>query len=66
MLLIMTKENTRALLAQALIVGGLASGRLISIALDGQPNAFVQGLVVLESVIALISLALLLRSSKTA
>ena len=61
------KAYTRpALLAQALIVGGLASGRLISIALDGQPNTFVQGLVVLESVTALISLALFLRSSKTA
>lgn len=60
------KTMTRpALLAQALIVGGLAAGRLVSIALDGQPNAFVQALVVLESVIALISLALFLRSSKT-
>lgn len=55
-----------ALLAQALIVGGLATGRLVSIALDGQPNAFVQGLIVLESVTALISLALFLRPSKTA
>jgi len=55
-----------ALLAQVLIVGGLAAGRLVSIALDGQPNAFVQGLVVLESVIALLSLALYLRHPKIA
>lgn len=55
-----------ALLAQALIVGGLAVGRLVSIALDGQPNAFVQGLIVLESVTALISLTLFLRQPKTA
>jgi len=55
-----------ALLAQALIVGGLAAGRLVSIALDGQPNAFVQGLIVLESVIALLSLALFLRQPKIA
>lgn len=61
------KSMTRpALLAQALIVGGLASGRLISIALDGLPNAFVQGLVVLESVTALLSLALFLRQPKIA
>lgn len=61
------KSMTRpALLAQALIVGGLASGRLISIALDGQPNAFVQGLIVLESVTALLSLALFLRHPKIA
>ena len=61
------KSMTRpALLAQALIVGGLASGRLISIALDGLPNAFVQGLVVLESVTALLSLALFLRHPKIA
>lgn len=53
-----------ALLAQALIVGGLACGRLISIALDGLPNSFVQSLVVLESVIALTSLALYCRSAK--
>lgn len=52
-----------ALLAQALIVGGLACGRLISIALDGLPNNFIQSLVVLESVIALTSLALYCRSS---
>lgn len=55
-----------ALLAEALIVGGLAVGRLVSIALDGQPNAFVQGLIVLESVIALLSLALYLRQPKIA
>ena len=53
------KTMTRpALLAQALIVGGLA--------LDGQPNEFVQGLIVLESVTALLSLALFLRHPKTA
>ena len=61
------KTMTRpALLAQALIVGGLALGRFVSIALDGQPNAFVQGLIVLESVIALLSLALFLRQPKIA
>lgn len=61
------KTMTRpALLAQALIVGGLALGRFVSIALDGQPNEFVQGLIVLESVTALLSLALFLRHPKTA
>lgn len=61
------KTMTRpALLAQALIVGGLALGRFVSIALDGQPNEFVQGLIVLESVTALLSLALFLRHAKTA
>jgi hypothetical protein len=55
-----------ALLAQALIVGGLVTGRLISVAIDGQPNAFIQGLIVLESVTALISWVLFQRLSKAA
>lgn len=54
-----------ALLAQALIVGGLAVGRLVSVALDGQPNSFVQGLLVLEGVIALLSLALFYRQPQS-
>lgn len=54
-----------ALLAQTLIVGGLVVGRVVSIALDGHPNAFVQGLLVLESAVTLISLALFLRQPKT-
>lgn len=49
-----------ALLAQLLIVGGLACGRVISMSLDGLPNTKIQGLLVLESVIALMSLALLM------
>lgn len=52
-----------ALLAQTLLVGGLAIGRVVSIALDGPPNATVQGLLVLESVTALLSLALYARTS---
>jgi len=52
-----------ALLTQTLLVGGLAIGRLVSIALDGPPNATVQGLLVLESVTALLSLALYCRNS---
>lgn len=55
-----------AVLAQVLIVGGLAAGRLVSMILDGQPSAFVQGLFVLESVIALLSLMLFLRQPKAA
>lgn len=51
-----------ALLAQMLLVGGLAIGRVVSIALDGPPNATVQGLLVLESVTALLSLALYARN----
>ena len=51
-----------ALLAQTLLVGGLAIGRLVSIGLDGAPNATVQGLLVLESVTALLSLALYSRN----
>ena len=51
-----------ALLAQTLLVGGLAIGRVVSIALDGPPNATVQGLLVLESVTALLSLALYART----
>lgn len=48
-----------ALLAQALLVGGLVLGRAASIALDGLPNGFVQGLLVLEVVTAGLSLLLL-------
>lgn len=44
-----------ALLAQALMVGGLAAGRLVSIGLDGLPNGFVLMLLALESTIALLS-----------
>ena len=55
-----------ALLAQALIVGGLVTGRLISVAIDGQPNAFIQGLIVLESITALLSWVLFNRLSKAA
>lgn len=54
------------LLAQALLVGGLAWGRIISIAIDGMPGTFVQGLLVLESVIAVVSLLLFLRKPKVA
>ncbi|WP_068860057.1 DUF4345 domain-containing protein [Perlucidibaca aquatica] len=55
-----------ALLAQALIVGGLVTGRLISVAIDGQPNAFIQGLIVLESITTLLSWVLFNRLSKAA
>lgn len=44
-----------ALLVQALLVGGLAAGRLVSIGLDGLPNGFVLMLLALESTIALLS-----------
>jgi hypothetical protein len=44
-----------ALLAQALMVGGLAAGRLVSLWLDGLPNGFVLMLLALESTIALLS-----------
>lgn len=54
-----------ALLAQALLVGGLAVGRLVSLALDGQPNDLVLGLLALESVVALVSLTLLRRHLHT-
>jgi hypothetical protein len=47
-----------ALLAQFLIVGGLACGRLVSIAWDGNPGSFNNFLLGLESGVALISLLL--------
>ena len=47
-----------ALLAQCLIVGGLACGRLASLVLDGNPGSFNNFLLGLESSIALISLVL--------
>ena len=47
-----------ALLAQALLVGGLAVGRATSIALDGLPNTFVLGLLAVEATTAIVSLAL--------
>lgn len=52
------------LLAQALLVGGLALGRIVSIALDGMPSAFVQSLLLLETAISVVSLLLFLRQSK--
>lgn len=52
-----------ALLGQALLVGGLAGGRVVSIAQDGLPNAFVVGLLALEASIALISVLLYGRAS---
>lgn len=53
-----------ALLAQALMVGGLAAGRLVSIGLQGLPSGFVQGLLVLESVIAVVSVVLYRRHTR--
>lgn len=53
-----------ALLAQALVVGGLAAGRLIGIGLQGWPSGFVQGLLVLESVIAVVSVVLYRRHAR--
>ncbi|MDI1302622.1 MAG: DUF4345 domain-containing protein [bacterium] len=52
-----------ALLAQLLIVGGLALGRVVSITIDGMPDTFVQGLLVLESIVAVLSLLFFLRQS---
>jgi len=53
-----------ALLVQALLVGGLAAGRLISIGLDGLPNGFVLMLLALESTIALLSAVFFLQGRK--
>lgn len=50
-----------ALLAQALMVGGLAIGRIVGIALDGLPSGFVQGLLALEVSIAVLSVLLYCR-----
>lgn len=51
------------LLAQALMLGGLAAGRLVGVALDGLPNGFVQALLVLETAIAVLSVALYRRQA---
>lgn len=51
------------LLAQALMLGGLAAGRLVGVALDGLPNGFVQALLVLETTIAVLSVALYWRQA---
>ncbi len=52
------------LLAQALMLGGLAAGRLVGMALDGLPNGFVQGLLVLETAITVLSVALYQRQAR--
>lgn len=53
-----------ALLAQSLIVGGLVMGRLISILMDGAPNAFILGLLALEAFTVVVSLLLFLQQRR--
>lgn len=49
------------LLSVGLMLSGLVIGRLSSMALDGQPNGFVVGLLALELTTALVAWALLWR-----
>ncbi|MFU5003742.1 DUF4345 domain-containing protein [Pseudomonas paraeruginosa] len=50
-----------ALLVSIAVTGGLVSGRLISISIDGLPNAFTTGLVWLEATSTIIATLLLWR-----
>ena len=57
--------RSHALLIQAVLVGGLASGRIASILIDGNPGSFNNLLLAVEATTAVISCLLWLQAGKT-
>lgn len=53
------------LVASALMMGGLATARVLGIVVDGEPNGFMLGFLALEVLAAVLSLAALRQSERS-